>query len=120
MTKTPRVRSQLFAGGAFGFTIAALIAAPLAAAADVFHSYTPFLLLRVWVVGFCWYGNSLAIRAGGLRRSWQVIYALIGLPYLFVWGLPVEVWMVIDLTTAFLIGVSVFVLRTEAATHATP
>ncbi len=110
-----RVRSQHFSGGAFGFTAAALVLAPVMAAENVFHSYTPFLLLRLWTLGFCWYGVTLARRAGGVRRTWQVVYGLIALPFLVAWGLAVEQWAVIDWASAALIGVSAFFLRTEPA-----
>jgi len=108
-----RVPSQLFSGGAFGFTAAALVLAPFLAAANVFHSYLPFLLLRVWVIGFCWYGGLLARRAGGFRRSWLLVYVLIALPFALVWGLKVDEWALIDLLSAALIGLSAIFLRTE-------
>ena len=108
-----RVPSQHFSGGAFGFTAAALVLAPFMAAGNVFHSYIPFLLLRLWTLGFCWYGMTLARRAGGVRRVWQAVYGLVALPFLFVWGLNVEGWAVIDWASAALIGVSAIFLRTE-------
>jgi hypothetical protein len=107
-----RVPSQLFSGGAFAVTAVALLLAPFLAAADLFHSYTPFLLLRIWVIGFCWYGGMLARRAGGFRRSWLLIYVAIALPFVLVWGLKVEMWAIIDLVSAVLIGVSAIFLRT--------
>ncbi len=112
-TRAPRVRLQAFNGGVFGLTAAALVLAPLLAGANAFHSYTPFLLLRLWIVGFCWYGASLARRAAGLRRSWQGIYVIIALPFLFLWGLKVEEWAIIDFIAAALVGVSAAFLRTE-------
>jgi len=56
---------------------------------------------------------TLARRAGGVRRVWQAVYGLVALPFLFVWGLNVEGWAVIDWASAALIGVSAIFLRTE-------
>jgi hypothetical protein len=108
-----RVPSPLFNGGAFGFTAAALVLAPFLAAANIFHSYLPFLFLRVWVIGFCWYGILLARRAGGFRKSWLVMYVIIALPFALVWGLKVDEWALIDLASAVLIGLSAVFLRSE-------
>jgi len=103
---------QAFNGGVFGVTAAALVLAPVLASGNLFHSYVPFLVLRLWIVGFCWYGAGLAHRAGGLRRSWQAIYVMIALPFLFLWGLKVEEWAIIDFIAAALVSVSAVFLRT--------
>ncbi len=108
-----RVRSEHFAGEVFAFTVGGLILSPLAAAANLFHSYTPFLLLRLWVLGFCWYGITLARRAGGHRRLFRFMYALVVLPFLFIWGLPIDTWALIDWGAALLIALSAPLLRTE-------
>jgi len=80
-----RVPSLLFNPAAFAFTAAALLLAPIAAELNVFRSYTPFLLLRFWMIGFCVYGIVLAQRAGGLRIAWRVVYTLMAIPFAFVW-----------------------------------
>jgi len=88
---TDRVTSQLFNREAFGITIAAHVLAQLLAAADVFHRHTPFSSCDCgWSAAI--YGAELARRAGGTRRSWQVGYVLIAVPFVGFWGLDVEIW----------------------------
>lgn len=111
----PRAPLENFEWGMFGLTIGALGVFPLLAAWDVFHSYTPFLLLRMWMVGFAAHGFLLARSAGGVRRIWQPVYLIIGAVFLFVWGLEVEEWMLIDFGTAVLVAVSAIFLRTAPA-----
>lgn len=108
-----RIPSHLFNGAAFGFTAAALVLAPVLAGLDLAGSYLPYLLLRMWMIGFCIYGAMLARRAGGPRRAWQAVYVVIALPFALVWGLEVEQWAVIDLSAAALIGLSALFLRSE-------
>ena len=105
--------SLLFNPGAFAFTAGALLLAPIAAELNVFRSYTPFLLLRFWMIGFCVYGIVLAQRARGLRIAWRVIYSLLAIPFAFVWKIPVEQWALIDVVSATLVGMSAIFLRTE-------
>jgi hypothetical protein len=110
-----RIRSLLFADGAFVFTFVALVLAPVLAALDLVHSYTPYLLLRLWMIGFSVYAFVLSRRAGGLRRAWQLVYVLIALVFAFVRGIEIEDWAVIDLVCATLVGLSTPFLRTEPA-----
>jgi hypothetical protein len=109
----PRRRSMLFSAGAFFVTVAALVAIPILADAELLQGYLPFLLLRVWMIGFSIYAYGLADLAGGMRRVWQVPYALTFLIFLFVWGLPSELWHLIDIVAALLVTMSALFLRTE-------
>jgi hypothetical protein len=102
-----------FVPAVFVGTILALIAAPIAAAADIFHSYLPFAALRLWMAGFGVYGILLANAAGGFRKIWAVPYAGMGLVFLIVKGPEVEQWAVIDFCSAMTIAFSALFLRTE-------
>jgi hypothetical protein len=102
-----------FVPAAFVGTIIALIGAPIAAAADIFHSYLPFAALRLWMAGFAVYGILLANAAGGFRKAWFIPYAGMGLIFLLVKGLEVEQWAVIDFGSAVTIALSTLFLRTE-------
>ena len=89
--------------------------APLLANADLVQSYLPWLVLRIWMIGFALYATSLARRAGGLRRIWRIPYGAVALVFAFVWGPDVKVWAVIDWFTAGVVAVSALFLRTEPA-----
>jgi hypothetical protein len=101
VSQNTRGKSALFVKEAFIGTVVVLILAPLLAATDVFNSYIPFLLLRLWVIGFA------------LRRIWTIPYALMGGIFLFVWGLQVEEWALIDLSCAAMVAFSTLFLRTQ-------
>ena len=90
-----------------------LLLAPIAAAADVFHSYLPFVLLRLWMVGFAAYAFALARRAERSLGLLQLSFLAIGFVFLFVWNLEVEQWAVIDVVAAAVIVLSVWPLRRD-------
>lgn len=100
-------------GPAFIWTALILVLAPIVADANILGSYVPFILLRLWLVGFSLYGILLARRAGGFRRGWVAVYALIGATFTLVWGLEVEMWAVLDWLAAGLVLLSTAFLRTE-------
>jgi DNA-binding NtrC family response regulator len=89
---------------------------PILATANVVGSYWPWLLLRLWMLGFCFYGGALAKRARGARRIWQGVFAGVAIPFAFVWGIEVEAWLVIDWASACVIALSTIFLRSEPET----
>lgn len=113
VSQRQRQPSELFNTSAFGGTVVALVLAPIVAELNLAGSYLPFLALRLWVVGFSVYGYILAGRAGGLRRTWRGLYGVMIFVFVFVSGLEVETWALIDWTCAALVGASAFFLRTE-------
>jgi hypothetical protein len=115
VSRAPRIPSESFAGGAFATTAAVLVAAPFVAAFDLAGSYLPFSLLRLWMVGFAAYGWWLSGRAAGWRRIWRIFFLPLSLIFVFVRGLEVEEWAIIDFAAAALVGISVLSLRTEPA-----
>ena len=100
---------------AFVWMVGGLVLAPILARLNIVHSYMPYLVLRGCTIGFAFYGSRLARDAGGVRRMWRLPYAIIGLVFLFVWGLPLEIWAAIDLVTAIVIGISTPFIRTIPA-----
>lgn len=110
--KNGRKRNAAFAWEAFAAMAGALVLSPLFAALDVFDSYLPFLILRFCAIGFAFYGSWLAKEAGGFRQIWRVFYLLMGLTFAFAWGLPVEVWALIDVAMAAALAMSALFLRT--------
>ena len=116
-----RVRSHNFSGTLFVTTIAALTLLPILASADLIHSYVPYFLLRLWMVGFAVYGVKLSNSAGGWRTVWVVVYSGVGCVFAFVWGLEAEQWWSIDYASALLVALSAAFLRTEPrpSDHAT-
>jgi hypothetical protein len=110
--KNGRKRNPAFAWEAFAAMAGALVLSPIFAALDVFHSYLPFLILRFCAIGFAFYGSWLAKEAGGFRQIWRGFYLLLGLVFAFAWGLPTDVWALIDAAMAAALAVSALFLRT--------
>ena len=108
-----RISSQRYATGPFAFTVGILLIAPIVAALNVAGTYLPFLFLRLWVTGFAVYAHGLAGCAGGLRRIWSGVYLIIAFPFVFIWGLDVAQWAMIDVAAAALVALSMLFLRTE-------
>ena len=108
-----RISSQRYATGPFAFTVGILLIAPIVAALNLAGTYLPFLLLRLWVTGFAVYAHGLARCAGGLRRIWSGVYLIIAFPFVFIWGLDVAQWAMIDVAAAALVALSMLFLRTE-------
>jgi hypothetical protein len=92
-----------------------LVASPFVANADVMRSYTPWLVLRLWMAAFGMYGVVLSRNAGGFRRVWQNFYWLVVITFALVWGLSLQIWAVIDFTIAGLLLASAPFLRSEAS-----
>jgi hypothetical protein len=115
MARVARIRSKVFSWEAFAGTVAALLIAPVLADVNILHSYTPFLLLRGWMIGFSCYGIVLSLGAAGFRRHWRLPYGLMAAIFLFVWGIPADGWLVVDWSAAVIVAVSALFLRTWPA-----